>query len=344
MSGRRLKIFGGFVAALGFAMLIGGAGQGSADTTETACPPTGKSICVSITDQAQASRTPTPDGPDHYLADFVTVSNGGSTSNLVNITVTITWKDLVSATTTSEYRPAFSDPRCTPVPDTTRTLSCTPPKSLGPGETATYGPLVFRTATDSAATDTELTVTATAKEQAVAKQGKNPPTAIISTSHATTYEGSADQDVSWAGEPGMNVTLATAPPASGQSGQYAKLKIPAGAMPAGDFATLDETACPAGSTTCIGQKITIVASGIAPVNLQIFYTGPLPSGLKERSLVVVHNGVSITRECSGEFFTLPTDLSTAGACRRASIDRSGPGDPRVIVDAWDLDNGDWTWG
>jgi hypothetical protein len=340
--GRRLISLGLIVGMLAFALLFGGAGRGSADTSGPTCPPTGKSICVSITDQAQASRTPT--GSDHYLTDFVTVSNGGATSNLVNITVTITWTDLGATTTTSEYRPTFSDPRCTAVPNATRTLSCTPPKSLGPGTDLTYGPLVFRTATiDSAATDTELTATATAKEQGVAKQGKNPPTATTFTNNATTYEGSPDQDVSWAGEAGMNVTLATAPPATGQ---HSNLNIPAGAMPTGDFATLTETTCPTGQATCIGEKVTIQASGISPVNLQIFYTGPLPSGLTKNNLVVVHNGVSITRACSGDFFTQPTDLFDAagGACRRVSIDKSGPGDPRVIVDAWDTGNGDWRWG
>ena len=325
---------------LGLTALLGGAQRGGAETTPTKCPESGKSICVSITDQVQASISPAD--LDHYLADSVTISNGGGTANLVNITVTITWKDLGVATTTSEYRPAFSDSRCTPVPNTPLTLSCTAPKSLSPGEPFSYGPLIFRTATNSAATHTELTVTATAKEQAVEKKGKNPPIATIATSNPTPYEGLADLDVSWAGA-NLAVTLATKPPAIGQ---HSKLGIPAGAMPAQEFATLTETDCPAASTTCVGQQVTVQATGISPINLQIFYTGPLPSGVTEKSLTVVHNGVSITRACSGDFFTEPTDLfdEDGGACRRVSIDRSGPGDPVVIVDAWDVGNGDWTWG
>jgi hypothetical protein len=201
---------------------------------------------------------------------------------------------------------------------------------------------VFRTATDVAATHTELTVTATAKEQDVAKKGKNPPTASISSANATPYEGLTDQDVSWAGGDDISVSLATT---SAASGQFSKLNIPAGVMPAEEFATLTEADCPAGFTTCIGQKVTVQATGISPINLQIFYTGRLPSGLTEGNLVVTHNGVSITRACSGDFFTEPTDLfsTPGGACRRVSIDRSGSGDPRVIVDAWDTGNGDWTW-
>jgi hypothetical protein len=328
------------MSLIGLTALLGGVQRGGAETTPTACPASGKSICVSITDQAQASISPT--GLDHYLADFVTISNGGATANLVNITLTVTWQDL-GAGTTSEYRPAFSDPRCTAVPNTTRTLSCTAPKSLAAGgPPATFGPLVFRTATDTAATDFELTATATAKEQAVAKQGKNPPIASVSTSNATTYEGNADLDVSWAGGTALSVTLATK---SAASGQHSELGIPAGSMPQSEFATLTETDCPTGSTTCVGQQITVQATGISPINLRIFYTGPLPSSTNENSVTVTHNGVAITRKCSGDFFTQPTDLfsTPGGPCRRVSIDRSGSGDPRVIIDAWDTGNGDWTW-
>jgi hypothetical protein len=123
-------------------------------------PGNGKSICVTITDQVRASITTDAANSPHYLTDSVTVSNGD-----------------LGAGTTSQYVQAFSDSRCSPVPNTSFTLSCTAPKSLGPGEKTTYSPLIFRTATNSAATATNLTAVATAKEQAVAKQGKNPPTA-----------------------------------------------------------------------------------------------------------------------------------------------------------------------
>jgi hypothetical protein len=330
------------IGLIGLTALLGGVQRGGAEATLPACPASGKSICVSITDQEKASISPT--GSDHYLADSVDISNGGSTANLVNITVTITWKDLGVATTSSEYRPAFSDPRCTEVPNTPRTLSCTAPKNLVAGQHEIYRPLVFRTATDSAATHMELKVTATAKEQDVAKKGKNPPIATIDTTNATPYEGLPDQDVSWAGGDDISVSLATT---SAASGQFSKLNIPAGVMPAEDFATLTEADCPAGFTTCIGQKVTVQATGISPINLQIFYTGPLPTGLNAGNLVLVHNGVSITRACSGDFFTEPSDLfappPNGGACRRVSIDRSGPGDPHVIIDGWDTSNGDFQW-
>src|SRR6266542_6492266 len=112
MSGRRrLAIFTAIIGTLGFAVLLGGAGRGAADT-QSGCA--GKPICVSITDQAQASKSL---GSDHYLADSFVLSNGNtstpSTSTLVNLVVTVSWVDSGAATTTTEYRPALSDLRCT---------------------------------------------------------------------------------------------------------------------------------------------------------------------------------------------------------------------------------------
>jgi len=330
------------------AMLVGAAGRGRADTTPTKCPGNGKSICVSITDQLRASITTDAVNSPHYLTDSVTVSNGDltpeatGTSNLVNITVTITWADQ-GAATTSAYVQSASDPLCTPVPNTPLTLSCTAPKSLGPGEKVTYEPLIFRTATNAAAASTTLTASATAKEQGVAKQGKNPPTAAVSTFNATPYEGSADDDVSWAGG-GLAVTLGTNP----QVGkQFSKLPLPASA-PAG-FATLTETDCPVGSTTCLGQQVLTVATGLSPVNLQITYFGEIPSGLTEGNLVVNHTrsgdltATAITAACSGALFSgKPADSQIP--CRRVTITRGfGNGVALVQIDAWDVRNGDWTW-
>jgi hypothetical protein len=329
------------------AMLVGAAGRGRADTTPTACPGNGKSICVSITDQVRASITTDAANDPHYLTDSVTVSNGDltpegtGTANLVNITVTITWADL-GAGTTSQYVQALSDSRCSPVQSTSFTLSCTAPKSLGPGEKTTYSPLIFRTATNAAATATNLTAVATAKEQAVAKQGKNPPTATVSTSNATPYEVSIDDDVSWGGG-GLSVILAT----SSQVGkQFSRMPIP-GTMPPG-FATLTETDCPAASTTCTGQEVTTVATGLSPVNLQITYVGDILSGLNENSLVVLHTRsgdtapTEISAKCSGDLFSgKPPDSEIP--CRRVNIDHLGQSLARVEIDAWDLRNGDWTW-
>jgi hypothetical protein len=352
---RRLGMFGFVIGVLGAAALLGGAGPVAADTTPTACPGNGKTICVSITDQARASWTTDAANNPHYLTDFVTISNGDltpegtGTANLTNITLTITWAD-VGATTTSQYVQAASDARCTAVANTSFTLSCTAPKSLGPGESATFGPLIFRTATNVAATATNLHAVATAKEQAVAKQGKNPPIASVFTDNPTPYEASVDDDVSWAGggANGISVTLAT----SSQVGnQFSRLPLPK-TMPAG-FATLTETDCPSGSTTCIGQQVSTVAVGLSPLNLQITYVGQIPSGLTESSLVVLHtrsgdsSPTTIDQVCTGAALgnlfsgVAPDNIP----CRRVKITRGvAPGGvARVEIDAWDVRNGDWTW-
>jgi hypothetical protein len=348
MNGRlRIAVMAVGVFAFTAAMLVGAAGRGAADTTPTACPGNGKSICVSITDQLRASTTTDAANNPHYLTDSVTISNGDltpegtGTANLTNLTLTITWADQ-GAGTTSAYVQSASDARCAPT-NTAFTLSCTPPKSLGPGEKVIYGPLIFRTATNAAASSTTLTANATAKEQAVVKQGKNPPTAVSTTSNATPYEASADDDVSWAGG-GLGVTLGTNPQAGKQ---FSKLPLPASAPPG--FATLTETDCPAGSTTCLGQKVLTVATGLSPVNLQITYFGDVPGGLTENSLVVNHTRsgdstpTAISTQCSGALFSGQPPASEI-PCRRVTIMRGfGGGIALVQIDAWDLRNGDWTW-
>ena len=349
---KRLSLLAAVVGSLAIALFLGAAERSAADTTGPACPANGKSICVTITDQANASYTTTSAG-ERYLFYEVTISNGDGTtttnSNLVNLALTLTWDDLGASSTTSAFKTDVSG-LCEPAGPSAppRTLTCATPKSLGPGATQTYGPLIFVSAADLEATDatltnathTRLTANATAKEQDVAKKGKNPPTASVATDNSTPYEASIDEDVSWAGG-GLSVTLQTAP-RSQANVQQAKVPIHAGH--GAEFATLTETACPAGETTCVGQKITVQVVGLTPANVQIFYTGPLPPGLTTNNLVVVHNGVSFTRACSGDFFQEPNDLATAGQCRRVSIDRSGPGDPRVIIDAWAPENGEWKWG
>jgi hypothetical protein len=348
MSGKaRLAVTAVCVFIVTAAMLVGAAGRGAADTTPTACPGNGKSICVSISDQARASITTDAANNPHYLTDHVTISNGGTTANLVNMTLTITWADTGAAATTSEYVQSASDQRCAPTPNTSLSLTCATPKSLGPQQFETFGPLIFRTATTTAATDTHLTAVATAKEQGVAKQGKNPPTATVTSDpNPTPYEVSIDDDVSWAGG-GLSVTLATS---STVGKQFSKLPLPSG-MLAG-FATLTETDCPATSTTatCKGQQVSTVATGLSPVNLQITYVGDLPGGVQESDIVVLHTRsgapapTAITTACSGALFSgQPADSEIP--CRRVKITRGvAPGGiARVEIDAWDVSNGDWTW-
>ena len=338
---RPFVLLGVLTGALAMALFLGAAERGAADTTD---PPqcAGKLICVTITDELQASRTPAG-GPDHYLNDSVSVFNDGSSANLVNLTVTMTWKDEGNVPTTSDYRPAFSDGRCALTAPLT--LTCTTPKSLGAGEALTYAPLVFRTATNDGATGFTLTVTAAAKEQAKPRKGGAPPNdAVATASNTVTYEGDPDHDVSIGGG-GIATTLGTS---SAVGRQFSRMPIPANAPR--DLFKLTELDCPVADVTCIGQEVTTIALGLAPVNLRITYTGPIPAGTNANNIVVLHTRAGDTTPtviddaCSGTLFSGQPPTSQI-PCRRVELTRlPGSSDVRVEIDAWDTENGDWRWG
>ena len=326
---------------------LGAAERGAADTVSNCA---GKPLCVDLTvSQVQASYSITAPADDHYLTvDSFRVYNNGSTSNLVNITVNVSWADDPSTVpTTSDYRAAYSDPQCSV--SGAQTLTCVAPKSLGPGGFVTYGPLVFRSASDtSGASDTNITVNVSAKEQTNSnKQGPPKNTAFTSVSHATSYEGNSDLDISTAGGGISTVTLATANVGT----QHSALNVPAGGPR--ELYTLSEqnfganVSCPTG-LTCIGQQVTTVATGLHPVNLQTTYTGALPSGLNENNLVVVHTPdggqpVTIGTACSGT--TLFSGIQPSNIpCRLVSITHLPSGNVIVQVDTWDTSNGQWKIG
>ncbi len=92
-----------------------------------------------------------------------------------------------------------------------------------------------------------------------------------------------------------------------------------------------------------------MATGLAPANLQIVYTGPIPGGLTERSLVLLHTRsgdtqpTPITATCSGTLFS-GVEPTGEIPCRRVQITRLPGGIARVEIDAWDVSNGEWRWG
>src|SRR5262249_38896993 len=153
------------------------------------------------------------DGPpataenSHYLTDTVTISNGATSSNLVNINLTVSWQDYVgpldnltpAATTTTEFRSGFSSsvPTGFTCTDTVSPITCTTPKSLGPGKSVTYT-LVFRTAFEAtsgtSASAMKIHADVAAKEQTnTNKVGKNAFQGVEGA--PTSYEGSPDQDI-----------------------------------------------------------------------------------------------------------------------------------------------------
>ena len=165
----------------------------------------------------------------------------------------------------------------------------------------------------------------------------------MTQSNTTPYEGNLDLDISDGGG-GIAVTLATA---QGFGGQSSKLSVPGG-VARGHFEVLEQdygalVTCPAGFE-CLGQKVTTIATGLAPVNLQITYEGST-SGLNENGLVVFHQPntgpvVEIDEKCSGAIFSGPPPASEI-PCRRVDIDHN---DDIILVDAWDSSNGQWGFG
>lgn len=331
---RPFVLLGILMGALGVGIFLGTAQRGSADTAGFCAP---KQLCVEIADQTSASYSSA--GEDRYLAYSVRIFNGG-TSNLVNLTLSMTWQDIGAVSTSSRYEDGFSDSRCDEAP--TGTITCAVPKNLSsnsPGETYL---LVFRTATDAATDETTLTATVTAKEQAKKNQGVD---AFASTSNATGYEESGEHDVSFAGG-GIAVTLATTPPARGQA---STLNVPDDAGLVSSVFELEEKDCP-GGVPCVGQLVTTVAAGLSPLNLWITYTGTLPAGTNENNIVVYHTRTgdtvptAISSPCGGELFSGTVDSSQI-PCRRVKITRlQGSNEVRVDLDVWDLHNGDWRWG
>jgi hypothetical protein len=350
---RSLLLLAGLTSALGFVMLFGAAERGVADTVSgCAGGGLGKPLCVAITDQENA--TPTTGSTVRYLTDSVTVSNGGTSSNLVNLVLSATWTD-TNLSPGAQYEPTFSSSECTlSPPPATNTITCTTPKSVGPGASFTYN-LVFRTGSllsgnPPPAGSTKLEVTVSAKEQSPPKKTGGTNVAFVKQSNTTPYEVNADLDISAAGD-GIGgqdgVTLAT----SSNGAQSSKLNVPSNG-PRGVYLLSEENYpsgfCPT-DLSCFGQHVTVVATGLAPVNLRITYNGPNISGLTEGNLVVVHlrdgetTPTRIATDCGGAVGSgEPAGFSEEtfpNGCRRVHIDHLSSGNELVEIDAWDIHNG-----
>jgi hypothetical protein len=361
-------VVGALAGALAIIVFLGAAERGAANTV-TACA--AKPLCVDITDQGQfdavedeqASLSPTDSGGNvtvpHYLAERVVIRNSGTTSNLVNITLTIEWVDAGASSTTTAYVDGFSDERCNAVD--ADTVTCTVnEKSLGPGQATTPYDLIFRTATATSATGVTVTARAAAKEQT--KPGKVDPknTAFANASNFTSYEPNDDLDVSIAGG-GIETSLQTLP-TSAVGQQFSILNLPPtdDAVNPRGFYTLSEqdysgpnaATCPTSSLgSCIGQQVTTVAVGLSPVNVQIVYIGPLDGGTKESDIQVLHTpdtgpSVLITATCTGAIFSgvPPSAEYDPNGCRRVRISNVPGGLKMVEVDIWHTSNGGWRFG
>ncbi len=124
--------------------LVGGATRSFASSIE-ACAG-GRPLCGAITDTDFVSKSTATNG--RFMNYSVVVRNSGTTSQLTNITVTATLNDVPGdgsvVPSSAVFVPSQSTSQCQQT--STNVLTCIAP-NLGPGQSVTYEPLVFRTST-----------------------------------------------------------------------------------------------------------------------------------------------------------------------------------------------------
>ena len=317
--------------------LLGGAAQAS---TSSGCNPSGRAICIAITDEDNVTHSTAT--VDRYTTYTVNVSNGGG-SALTNGSLTATLHDVVDGTaqaTTAKFVAAPSG--CTSLSPTS--FTCPLPHLAARAAAPTIGPFFAATSTNQAATATRLTATATFKERASDKGRPDPQLDTFTWSEDTILEPEpeAARSVVFFGGSTVLETLA------GHGGQSSVFPVPVGSSFGGfGLAMLQEFSsgesgyfCPAG-VLCFGQSVKTAAPGIfSAANLANLVTtvdlALLPHGVTESSLRVHHDATSFTTRCDGALFSPPS--ASHVPCRRVVIDHEAG---VVTIDAWDFDQGDW---
>jgi hypothetical protein len=331
----RLGVAAGTLTLLALGLLGGGA-QAS---TSSSCNPSGRAICISITDVDDVSHSTTT--VERYTSYTIEVSNGGG-STLTNGSLVAALTDVVGGVGQPATARVVSAPdRCTLLSATSFTC---PLPNLAAGAAAPAISFFAATSTDAAASATRLTARATFKEKASDKGTADPQADSFAWFEDTILEAEPDASRSIVFSGGSTV-LATLP---GHRGQSSVFGVPVGTGFAGSqLATLDEFSsgesgyfCPAGFS-CFGQSVATSAPDIFSVgNLANLVTtldlALLPNGVTEKSLRVHHDDASFTTRCSGDLFTAPS--ASEVPCRRVVIDRRAE---IVTIDIWDNHQGDW---
>lgn len=316
--------------------LLGGAAHAS---TSSDCNDSGRAICIQISDEDFITHSTT--SVSRYTMYTTQVSNGGG-SALTNGSATVTLKDVVAGNpvaTTAKFVAAPAG--CTSV--STTMFTCPLPNLAAFAAAPTIGPFFASTSTNTAATATQLVVSATFKERASDNGASDPNPDLFSWSEDTILEPREDfsQSVAFLGGSTLLETL------PGHRGQSSVFRVPVvAAVPGGfDLTTLEEFSsgdsgyfCPTGFA-CFGQSVATSAAGIfSASNLANLVTtidlALLPKGVTEKSLRVHHDTASFTTACGGTLFTTPSVVP----CRRVVIDRKAG---LVTIDTWDDHQGDW---
>ncbi|MDQ3821790.1 MAG: hypothetical protein M3321_00940 [Actinomycetota bacterium] len=320
-------------------VVVGGAANGVASTTEKCSP--GRPFCVAISDTDGVSPST---GGARYLSYALTVRNTG-TSRLTNGRAVLTLTDVVAGTdqsSTAVFQPADSTGACS-FDVAGNVLTWTLP-NLAAGKAVTCDPLVFSTSTTAGATATRLDVDVQFKEKGSDNQPTDPQQDRLLVSETTSYEGSGDLDASFA-RTGKTTTLGT-DPADDQSTAFG---VPVPSNASAFVASVGESAT-AGSfcPTCLGEIVTTVGGGVFSASnpIQLLTTWKfLPSGKNEKNIAVNHVRDDstlevITAPCGGAIGQLPPPGRRP--CRTVSIDH-GPGGA-VTVRIYTVSNGNGEWG
>ncbi len=325
----RVSLCAGTLAGVAAVALGGGAG---ASTGPEACSQSSRPICVTISDIDGVSRS--TEANPRYTVYSATIRNAAGTRQ-TNLTVTLKLTDVVDEggqPSTAAFQPFTASGCQVTAPDT---IVCTIVK-LPQGASVTFGSIFARTSTTPGATATRLAVT-------VSKQLES-----FTATEDTTYQadGDASSSIVFAG---ASTVLET-----GQDdGQFSSFPVNVPSSFEGfTLASLAELGpsdpgyfCPT-EFSCFGQSVLTTAAGIFsggnPANLVTTIDRELIPGTVKPLRIVVHHRyddesvAQISSACSGGFRQVPPAEELP--CRRIWFDNANG---TIIVDAWDVQQGDW---
>jgi len=343
---RRLALGSAFAACLVAALLGPGSVAGS---TTSACNPSGRAICISVSDVDNVSNTTS--SFNRHTVYSTTISNGGG-STLTNVRVVLQLFDVVGGNdvaATGTLVAATLPAACTP--DSATKATCLLPNMPASGSPITLGPFASKTSTNINA-DQRLAVTVTAKERTNDNGSSDPNPDTFTVSELTDLEPLANFSASLAFAGGSTV-LDTTSGADPQSTLFF-VNVP-GSFSGFQLTTLRELdptdvgyfCVPVASDRpCFGQSIATNAPGLFstgnPAELQTtIASDSVPAKVKTTTLAVSHqyansSTVTFTTQCSGTFGT-PPPLSER-PCRRVVEDKKLK---QWRIDIWDNDQGNW---
>ncbi len=320
-----------------------------AGSTTSQCNPSGRAICISVTDVDNVSNT-TQSFARHTVYS-TTISNSGG-SMLTNVKVAMQLVDVVGGvdqTATGTLVAATLPAACTPVGTTGAT--CVLPNMPAGGTPITLGPFASKTSTNINA-DQRLDVTVTAKERANDNGSSDPNPDTFTVGEVTDLEPLANFSASLAFAGGSTV-LDTTSGADPQSTLFF-VTVP-GTFAGFQLTTLRELdptdvgyfCTPAApDRPCFGQSIATNGPGIFstgnPAELQTtIASDSVSKKVTTTTLAVSHQYanntiVTFTTQCSGAFGTPPP--VSERPCRRVVEDKKLK---LWKIDIWDNDQGNW---